>query len=149
MWKFPVHVFNGGKIHGSILANRRMRTAAYLDAHNTLRRQRLSTRENELVFLRINVVSNDVDVVVVPVPLAQRFNERCLAGANWAADADTQRAVMTCAYAGLAVCGSDKSHERKSLVYCARGTWRSQSVSESQSGTPSGHTWRGIERQKT
>src|SRR5215471_14532186 len=31
MWKFPVHVFNGGKVHGSILANRRMRTAACLD----------------------------------------------------------------------------------------------------------------------
>src|SRR5437763_14637714 len=35
MWKFRVHVFNGGKVHGSILANRRMRTAACLDAHIT------------------------------------------------------------------------------------------------------------------
>jgi hypothetical protein len=32
MWKFPVHVFNGDKVHRSILANRRMRTAACLDA---------------------------------------------------------------------------------------------------------------------
>jgi len=35
MWKFPVHVFNGDKVHGSILANRRMRTAACLDARIT------------------------------------------------------------------------------------------------------------------
>src|SRR5215467_9416594 len=113
MWKFLVHVFNGSKVHGSILSNCRMRTAACLDAHNTLRRQRLSTCENELVFLRINVVGNDVDVVVLPEPLAQRLNERGFARPNRAADADAQRAVMTCAYAGWAVYGSDKSHERK------------------------------------
>src|SRR5262250_1954953 len=35
MGKFLVHVFNGGKVHGSILANRRMRTAACLDTHKT------------------------------------------------------------------------------------------------------------------
>src|SRR5262249_10042444 len=58
---------------------------------NTVRRQRLSTGQNKLVFLCINVVSNNVDVVVIPEALAQDFNERCLARTNWAADADAQR----------------------------------------------------------
>jgi hypothetical protein len=43
-----------------------VRTASRLDAHDAFRRQRLRAGENELVFLCINVVSNDVDVVVVP-----------------------------------------------------------------------------------
>ena len=73
--EFLVHVLDGGKVHGGILSNGRMRTAACLETHDAFRRQRLSTRENELVFLRINVVGNDVDVVVVPKPLAQRFNK--------------------------------------------------------------------------
>src|SRR5262245_26485895 len=111
MWKFLVHVFNGSKVHGSIFPNCGVRTAAGLDAHDTLRGQRLSTCENELVFLGVNVVGNDVDVVVVPEPLAQCFNERCLSRANGATNTDAQRAVMTCAYSGVAVCRCDKSHD--------------------------------------
>jgi hypothetical protein len=76
MRKFLVHVFDGGEVHGSILPNRRMRTAACLDAHNALCGQRLCARENELVFLRVNVVCDHVNVVAVPQPLAQRFNKR-------------------------------------------------------------------------
>jgi hypothetical protein len=59
MREFLVHVLNGSEVHGSILPNRRMMTAAGLDAQNALRRQRLRACENELVFLRINVVSKD------------------------------------------------------------------------------------------
>ena len=47
-----------------------MRTAAGLDAHNALRRQRLGAHENELIFLRVNVVRDYIDVVAVPQPLA-------------------------------------------------------------------------------
>src|SRR5580704_4066015 len=118
MREFLVHFLDRGEIHGSILPNRRMRAAACLDAHNALRRQRLRTCENELVFLRVNIVGNHVNVVVVPEPLAQRFNKRRFARANRAADPDAQRAVMTCAYAGLGVWVGNKNHERNSLVYC-------------------------------
>src|SRR4029077_15016628 len=110
MREFLVHVFNGGKVHGSILPNRRMRTAACLDPHNAFRRQSLRACENELVFLRVNIVGNHVNVVVVPKPLAQGFNQRGFARTNRAADPDAQRS-------GLGVCITIKSHERNNLVY--------------------------------
>src|SRR5262249_17337775 len=105
------HVFNGGKVHRSILANRRMRTATCLDADNALRSQRLRACENELVFFRVNVVGDRVNVVVVPEPLAQGFNQRRFARSDRAADPDTQRA-------GLRVWAINKSHERNNLLYC-------------------------------
>src|SRR5215472_13904349 len=114
----PVHVFNGGEVHGSILPNRRMRTTACLDAHDALCGQHLCARENELVFLRVNIVGNHVYVVAVPQPLAQRFNKRRFARADRAADPNAQRAVMDCPHAGLGVWANNKSHERNSLVYC-------------------------------
>src|SRR5262249_35768686 len=95
-----------------------MRTTAGLDAHYALRGQRLRARQNELVFLRVDVVRDDVNVVVVPQPLAQRFNKRRFARADRAADPDAQRAVMSCARARLGVWAGNKGHERNSLVYC-------------------------------
>src|SRR5262245_792548 len=100
--EFPVHLVDGGEVHGSVLANRRMRATAGLDTHDPLGRQGLRPRENELVFLRIDVVGDYVDVVVVPEPLAQRLKKRRFARAHRAADPDAQRS----------------GHERNSLVYC-------------------------------
>jgi hypothetical protein len=73
--EFPVHVLNGGEVHRSILPNCRVRTAACFHAHDSLCRQGFGACKNELVFLRIDVVGNHVDVVVVPEPLAKRFHE--------------------------------------------------------------------------
>src|SRR3989442_11603893 len=95
-----------------------MRTAACLDAHNALRRQRLSTREDELVFLCIDVVGNDVDLVVLPEALTERFDQRGFPRANRSADPDPQWTVTSCLWTGLERCASGDSHERNSLVYC-------------------------------
>src|SRR6516165_3896303 len=118
MRELPIHVFNRSEVHGGVLPNRRMRTAARLDAHNALRGQRLRACENELVFPRVNVVGNHVNVVVVPEPLAERFNKRRFAGANRTPDPNAQRAVMTCTYTGLGIWVGNNCHERNSLVYC-------------------------------
>src|SRR5579864_1630777 len=82
-----------------------MRTTARLDSHNALRWQRLGACENELVFLRINVVRDHVNVAVVAKQLAQSFNQRRFPRANRAADAYPQRAGLKC-------------HDRNNLVYC-------------------------------
>src|SRR6516165_11124749 len=95
-----------------------MRAPTCLNAHNTLRRQRLRARKNELVLLGVNVVGDHVDVVDVPEPLAQGFSKGGLAGADRSTDPDAQRAVRSCANAGLKIWHNSISHERKSLVYC-------------------------------
>src|SRR5262249_53349206 len=118
MRESPVHVCNSGEVHGSILPDRRMRTATSLDAHDALRRQRLGTRQNELIFPRVNVVRNYIEVIVVPESLAQRLNQRRFSRADRTADSDAQRTVMRGAYADLRLRAGSKSHERNSLVYC-------------------------------
>src|SRR5262249_52499443 len=90
--------------------NRRVWAAASFDAHDALRRQRPGTRENQLVFLRVDVVRDHIDVVVVAKALAQRFDERGFAGSNRTADPDAQR---LCA----GVFDRQRSHERNSRVY--------------------------------
>src|SRR6202008_1112975 len=62
---------------------------------------RLSARENQLIFLRVDVVRNDKDVELVAQPFAERLNERRLAGADRTTDADAEWGC----------------HERNSLVY--------------------------------
>src|SRR5215475_5592025 len=128
MWEFLVHVFNRAKVHGSVLSDRCMRAAACLDAHNPLRRKRLRAGENELIFLRVNVVCNYIDFVVVAKPLAQRFNQRRFARANRAADPDAQGAAMVCTYVALGILAGHKGHERNSLVYCVSCSIEARSV---------------------
>jgi hypothetical protein len=53
-----------------------VKTASGLDTHNALCGQRLRTGKNELIFLRADVIRNDVDVVCVAEALAERFNGR-------------------------------------------------------------------------
>ena len=79
MGELSVHLFDSREVHGRVLANRRVRTSARLDTHDALRRERLRAGENKLVFLRIDVVGDHVDVVIIPKPFAQPFNKRRLA----------------------------------------------------------------------
>src|SRR5262249_46845800 len=95
-----------------------MRTAARLDAHDAFGRQRFRARENELVFFRVDVVGDHINVVSVAETLAQHFDERRLSRADRAADPNAQRAVMARAQAVLRVCAGNHGHERNSLVYC-------------------------------
>src|SRR2546422_7776078 len=111
MREFLVHFVDGGKVHGGILPNRRMGTTACLDTHNALPRQRFRSCENELVFLRVNIIGNHVNVVGLPEPLTQSLNKRRFARANRAADSDAHRA-------GLGVWAGNKVHDRHNLVYC-------------------------------
>src|SRR5262245_38256144 len=116
MREFLVHVFDGGEVHGCILANCRMWTATCLDAHNALRSQRLRARENELIFFCVNVVGNHVNLVAIPEPFAQGLNKGRFARADRAADSDPQWPMTTPACADLGP--SDNSHDRNNLVYC-------------------------------
>src|SRR5215831_5686214 len=94
MWKFLVHVFNGGKVHGSILPNRGVRAASRLDAHDAFRRQRLGTCKNKLIFLRVDIVGNRVNVIAASEPLTENFDQRGFARAYRAADPDAQRSGL-------------------------------------------------------
>src|SRR5262249_5670797 len=82
----------------------RMRAAAGLDAEDALGRQRARARKELGILFRIDVVGDDGDVVLVAHMLAQAIDERGLAGADRAADADAKRTM-------------GRFHERKSLVY--------------------------------
>ena len=70
-----------------------MRAAAGLDPDDALRRQRLGARQELRVLLGVDVVGDDGDLVAVAHMLAQAVDERGLARADRAADADAQRAV--------------------------------------------------------
>lgn len=53
-------------LHDGVFANRGMGATSCLDTHDALRRQRLRAREDELVFLCVDVIGDHVDVVVIP-----------------------------------------------------------------------------------
>src|SRR5215469_1554584 len=61
--EFPVHVINRSEVHGSVLADCRVRATTSLDTHDAFCRKSFRSRENELVLFRVNIVRYDVDVV--------------------------------------------------------------------------------------
>src|SRR5262245_7325551 len=110
MRKPVVHVVDRREVHRRVLADRGVRAASRLDAHDALRRQRPRAGQDQLVFLRVDVVRDHVDVVVVAEALAERFDEGRLARAHRTADPDPKGMRV-----GVRV--SHKSHEPNSLVY--------------------------------
>ena len=72
-----------------------MRAAAGLDADDALGRERAGARQELGVLLGVDVVGDDGDVVVVAHRLAQALDQRGLARADRAADADAQRTMRT------------------------------------------------------
>src|SRR5262249_17798967 len=69
----------------------------------------------KLILLGINIVGDHIDVVVVPQPFAQCFDQGCFSRADRTADPDAQRAVIGSVSRDRI---GDRRHERKILVYC-------------------------------
>src|SRR6185437_2371836 len=110
------------QIDAGILADRGVRAAAGLDAHDALRRQRTGAGQELGVLLGIDIVGNGRDFVAAAQMPAQRIHQRGLAGAHGSADADAQRAVRRAC------------HERNSLVYWV--SWRSEAMSARKAQPP-------------
>jgi len=64
--------------------------AAGLDADDAFFRQRPAAHQKLRVLLGVDVVGHDGDVVLVAQPLAQRIDQRGLAGPDGTRDADAQ-----------------------------------------------------------
>src|SRR5262245_13685179 len=94
-----------------------MRTSARLHSHDAFRWQRLRSRQNELVFLGVDIVGDDVVVVIVPEPLAQRFNKCGLARTDRPSDSDAEWAVIGF-LAEPDRFARELCHDRNNLVYC-------------------------------
>ncbi len=94
--KLRAHLRDRGEVGRSVLADRRVRAAAGLDAGDAVRRQRAGAHEIFGIPLGVDVVGDRGDVVALAQPLAQRVHQRGLAGPDRAADADPQRAVGAC-----------------------------------------------------
>src|SRR5262245_26100832 len=110
MRKPVVHVVDRREVHRRVLADRGVRAASRLDAHDALRRQHPRACQDQLIFLRVDVVRDHVEVIPVTEAPAERFDEGRLAGAHRTADPDSQGVRVR-------VLVSHKSHERNSLVY--------------------------------
>src|SRR5262249_5764325 len=106
----PDDVRDGGEVDRGVLADRGVRAAAGLDPDDALRMERPRAGQELRVLLGIDVVGDDRDVVAVAHMLAEAVDERGLAGADRAADADAQGTV-----AGGTV--TRCAHDLKSLVY--------------------------------
>jgi hypothetical protein len=87
-----------------------VRATSGLYAHDALRWKSFGARQDELVFLRIDVIRDYVDVVLMAKPLAEGFDKSGLARSNRATDSDAERMI-------LRECCRDASHDRNNLVY--------------------------------
>ena len=84
-------IADGSLVHRGVLADRGVRAATGLDAHDALRIQRPRHRQQALVFLRVDVVGDDDEVPALAHRLAQHLDQRGLAGADRPADTYPQR----------------------------------------------------------
>src|SRR5271155_5625865 len=85
------HLVDRGQIDRGVFADRGMRAAAGLDAHDAVGIERARLDENARVLLRIDVVGDRGDFELAAQALAELLHQRGLAGADGAADADPQR----------------------------------------------------------
>src|SRR5262249_26047285 len=83
-------LFERVKVHRRILADRRMRTSARLDADDAIVGQRLTADQKLHVLTREDVVGDDAEPVALAHGLAERIDERRLSGADRSADADAK-----------------------------------------------------------
>ena len=81
-----------GEVHRGIVADRRVRAAAGLDADDAVRRQRVIAHEELRVFARVDVVRHDGDRELIAQPLAEPQDQHGFARADRAADADAHGA---------------------------------------------------------
>src|SRR4030095_3359428 len=95
MRKAPAHLGERCEIHRSIFTDCGVGTAACLNSENTFGRQRLRSRQNELLFLRIDVIGDHEEVVLAPHPLAEGLDERRLSRAHRTTDPYAQGTAQT------------------------------------------------------
>src|ERR1700719_83145 len=79
------------KVHRGILADRRVRTSTRLHADDAIRGERLAPYQEFHVLAGEDIVGDYAELVVGTHALAERVDERGLAGANRTADADSNR----------------------------------------------------------
>src|SRR4029077_13210186 len=72
--KFAVHFLNRREVHGGIFANGGVRTPSSLNTHDALGWESFRARQDELIFFRVDVIGDHVDLVVVAKLLAERFD---------------------------------------------------------------------------
>src|SRR4029077_6230411 len=71
--KFSFLFVDRREVDGGVFANRGVRTTSGLNTHDALRGKSFGARQDELVFLCIDVIRDYVDVVLVAKPLAEGF----------------------------------------------------------------------------
>src|SRR5262249_734319 len=84
------HLFERVEVHRRILADRRMRTSARLDADDAIVGQCLAADQKLHVLAREDVVRDDAESVALAHCLAERIDERRLSGTDRTADADAK-----------------------------------------------------------
>ena len=77
-----LHLRDGLVVHRRVIADRRVRTAAGLDADDSLRAERTVLHEKLLVLERVNIVRDHGKAVVVAERLAEPQGEHGFAGAD-------------------------------------------------------------------
>ena len=87
----PFQLLNRLHVHGGVVANGRVRTAAGLDADNAVRLKRLITLQEFGVLLGVDVVGDHGEIVARPQFLAQTEDQCRLAGTDGSANSDAHR----------------------------------------------------------
>ena len=88
-----VHLGDGGEVDRGVFADRGVRATAGLDADDPIRRQDLHPHQRLGVLLGVDIVGDHADGMGCAEPFGEGGRERRLAGADGAANPDTQGAV--------------------------------------------------------
>ncbi len=115
--KAAQQVGDGGVVHACVVADGGVRTAARLDAHDTIGGERVASHEELGVLARVDVVGDDCHVELLPQPLAEPEDKHRFSRANRPADSN-----------------SYGSHEMNSLSSAI--SWRIDAISSTGSNHP-------------
>src|SRR5260221_1940325 len=106
------------QVDRSVLADRRVRTAAGLDTDDALGSQRLVADEKLRVFLGVDVVRHDGDLVAAAQRTAKRKRQRGLARADRSADAHAQRHDLNSRLYCVSWCAEKQARPAENFTLC-------------------------------
>jgi hypothetical protein len=86
----PLQVLHRRQVHGGVLADGGVRTAAGLDADDTRRLEGLAADEELGVLLGVDVIGDHGELIGPAQPLAQGIQQGGLAGTDRTTDTDPQ-----------------------------------------------------------
>ena len=115
--KLAQHAVDGLQIDGAVFADGGVGAAAGFHAQDALRRKRAAHGEQALVFLGVDVVGDGDEVVVIAHGLAQHLQQRGLARAHGAANANAQWGQVLGAVGDVVQCGHGSTI--KNIAACA------------------------------